>query len=65
MGSPQLHPAILAAKADALRRIRIYALPIVIQDGQEVYFCPQCKSTSASPGFAAWHDRSTCMEVAR
>lgn len=63
-GLANLHPAILAARGDALRRIRAYALPLALVDGVQVYFCPQCQSTSKDPGFAVWHDRSTCMEVA-
>lgn len=57
--------AIQDAKAQALAQIRAARVPLVVEDGREVYLCPDCGS-SGDQGFAAWHDRRSCgKEVAR
>ncbi len=61
MGKFGLHPLIVAERALALKRIRAHRIPLVELDGVLVYECPDCRSTSSDPGFAAWHQRGDCV----
>lgn len=61
MGRTTLHPAIEAARAEALGQVRAYRIPLVVRGGTAVYECPECKSNSSDPGFAVWHKRGDCL----